>query len=71
MNLDRTAPEAADTGRLQTLENGISRRDTLALAAAGMTAFNRSEPLPWSIWSWMSARRPSPSLIRLFWSYAK
>ena len=38
MNLDRTAPEAPDSGRLQTLENGISRRDTLALAAAGMTA---------------------------------
>jgi pimeloyl-ACP methyl ester carboxylesterase len=38
MNLDRTAPEAADSGRLQTLENGISRRDTLALAGAGMTA---------------------------------
>lgn len=38
MNLDRIAPKAADTGRLRTLENGISRRDALALAAAGMTA---------------------------------
>jgi non-heme chloroperoxidase len=38
MNLDRIGPEAADTGRLRALENGISRRDTLALAAAGMTA---------------------------------
>jgi non-heme chloroperoxidase len=37
MNLDRTAPETADPGRLQALENGISRRDTLALAGAGMT----------------------------------
>jgi non-heme chloroperoxidase len=38
MNLDRTAPKAADTDRLRALENGISRRDALALAAAGMTA---------------------------------
>jgi hypothetical protein len=38
MNLDRTAPETADSGRLPGIENGISRRDTLALAAAGVTA---------------------------------
>jgi pimeloyl-ACP methyl ester carboxylesterase len=33
MNLDRTAPETADSGRLQVPENCISRRDTLALDA--------------------------------------
>src|ERR1700732_4843199 len=38
VNLHRTAPGTAHSGRLQALENGISRRDTLALAAAGMTA---------------------------------
>ena len=38
MNRDRTAPEAADSGRSPASENSISRRDTLALAAAGLTA---------------------------------
>jgi non-heme chloroperoxidase len=37
MNLDRTTP-AAVPGRLQATENGISRRDTLTLAAAGFAA---------------------------------
>src|SRR4249919_2710995 len=38
MNVDRTAPEAADSVRSQSSEKGISRRNTLALAAAGLTA---------------------------------
>jgi hypothetical protein len=38
MNVDRTAPGADDSGRSQAPENGISRRNTLTLAAAGLTA---------------------------------
>src|SRR5207244_2889692 len=38
MNLDRTGPKAAVSGRSQASDNGISRRDTLTLAAAGLTA---------------------------------
>jgi pimeloyl-ACP methyl ester carboxylesterase len=38
MTLDRTASEAADSGRSSGLGNSISRRDALALAAAGLTA---------------------------------
>src|SRR5258705_13636685 len=37
MNADRTAPMAADSSRSQESENGISRRDTLTLAAAGLS----------------------------------
>src|SRR5882724_1423426 len=38
MNADQTAPMAADSGRSHASENGISRRDVLTLAAAGLTA---------------------------------
>ena len=38
MNFDRTAPMAADSSRSQASGNGISRRDTLTLVAAGLTA---------------------------------
>ena len=37
MNVDRTAPGADDSGRSQAPEDGISRRNTLTLAAAGLT----------------------------------
>src|SRR5712671_5733785 len=37
MNAERTAPMAADSSRSQESENGISRRDTLTLAAAGLS----------------------------------
>ena len=38
MNRDRTASEAVDSGRSSVSGNSISRRDSLALAAAGLTA---------------------------------
>src|ERR1700681_3783009 len=38
MNRDQTASGAADSGRSSASENSISRRDSLALAAAGLTA---------------------------------
>jgi non-heme chloroperoxidase len=38
MNLDRTARADTDSVRSQASENGISRRDTLTLAAAGLAA---------------------------------
>jgi non-heme chloroperoxidase len=38
MNLDRTARADTDSIRSQASENGISRRDTLTLAAAGLAA---------------------------------
>jgi non-heme chloroperoxidase len=38
MTFDRTTPAAADSSQAQGLENGLSRRDTLTLAAAGLTA---------------------------------
>src|SRR5882724_5690746 len=38
MTLDRSASEAADSDRSSGLGNSISRRDALALAAAGLTA---------------------------------
>jgi non-heme chloroperoxidase len=38
MNLDRTAPETTDSDRSSAPGNSISRRDSLALAAAGLTA---------------------------------
>jgi len=38
MNADRFEPEAADSGRPEAPENGISRRNTLTLAAAGLAA---------------------------------
>src|SRR6266404_1031243 len=37
MNAERTAPMAADSSRSQESENDISRRDTLTLAAAGLS----------------------------------
>ena len=36
MKVDRNAPRADDSGRSQAPENGISRRDTLTLGAAGV-----------------------------------
>src|SRR5712671_2590332 len=38
MNADRTAPMAADSSRSQASENGVSRRDTRMLTAAGLSA---------------------------------
>src|SRR5712672_424653 len=38
MNAERTAPMAADSSRSQESENGVSRRDALTLAAAGLSA---------------------------------
>src|SRR5438132_14109895 len=38
VNRDQTASGAADSGRSSASGNGISRRDSLALAAAGLTA---------------------------------
>ena len=38
MNRDQTASGAADSGRSSASGNSISRRDSLALAAAGLTA---------------------------------
>jgi non-heme chloroperoxidase len=38
MTFDRTTPAAADSSQAQGLENGLSRRDTLTLGAAGLTA---------------------------------
>ena len=38
MKRDQTASGAADSGRSSASANGISRRDSLALAAAGLTA---------------------------------
>ena len=38
MNFDRTAPKAAHSGRSRASENGVSRRDALTLAAAGLAA---------------------------------
>ena len=36
MKVDRNAPRAGDSGRSRAPENGISRRDTLTLGAAGL-----------------------------------
>src|SRR5882757_6608220 len=36
MSLDRTTPDAGYASRSQALENGMSRRDALTLAAAGL-----------------------------------
>src|ERR1700719_327115 len=38
MTFDRTAPKAAHSSRSRASENGVSRRDALALAAAGLAA---------------------------------
>src|SRR6266849_2900877 len=38
MNFDRTAPKAAHSSRSRVSENGVSRRDALTLAAAGLAA---------------------------------
>src|SRR5689334_15133113 len=38
MNFDRTAPKAAHSSRSRASENGVSRRDALTLAAAGLAA---------------------------------
>jgi non-heme chloroperoxidase len=38
MTFDRTTPAAADSSQAQGLESGLSRRDTLTLGAAGLTA---------------------------------
>jgi non-heme chloroperoxidase len=38
MNFDRTAPQAADASRSRASENGVSRRNALTLAAAGLAA---------------------------------
>jgi non-heme chloroperoxidase len=38
MNFDRTAPKAARSSRSRVSENGVSRRDALTLAAAGLAA---------------------------------
>jgi non-heme chloroperoxidase len=38
MNLDRTAPKSARSSRSWASENGVSRRDALTLAAAGLAA---------------------------------
>jgi non-heme chloroperoxidase len=38
MNFDRTAPKAAHSSRFRVSEKGVSRRDALTLAAAGLAA---------------------------------
>ena len=38
MNFDRTAPKAAHSSRSRASKNGVSRRDALTLAAAGLAA---------------------------------
>jgi len=38
MNFDRTAPKVANLSRSPASENGVSRRDALTLAAAGLAA---------------------------------
>jgi hypothetical protein len=38
MNFDRTAPRAAHSSRSRASEDGVSRRDGLTLAVAGLAA---------------------------------